>query len=82
MREDSRTDIGRFLGLDQKGNWYGTHSYKSNGVWDGVVVDMIVNFSDSGHPVFRGSSALERGDFKKQRKKKIAYTLLWRRQNR
>ena len=31
-----------------------------NGEWDRVAEDMMLNFSESGHPVFRGSSALER----------------------
>ena len=42
----------------------------------------MLNFSDSGHTVFRGSRALERGELKIRRKRKIVYTLLSRRQNR
>ena len=42
--------------------WCGTHTYKPNGKWDRVAEDMMLNFSESGHPVFRASSALERGD--------------------
>ena len=41
-----------------------THTYKPNGKWDRVAEDMMLNFSESGHPVFRRSSALERGDLK------------------
>ena len=40
--------------------WYGTHTYTPNGEWDRVAEDMMLNFCESGHPVFRGSSALER----------------------
>ena len=61
MQEDSRTDIGCFSGLDQKKNWCGTHTYKPSRKWDDVAEHMMLNFSESGHPVFRGSSALERG---------------------
>ena len=31
--------------------------YKPNGKWDRVAEDMMLNFSESGHPVFRGSIA-------------------------
>ena len=71
-----------FLGLGSEKKWYGTHTCKPNGKWDGVAEDMMLNFSESGHPAFRGSGALERGDLKKQSKGQIVYTLLWRRQNR
>ena len=32
----------------------------------------MLNFSESGHPVFRGSSALERGDLKSKGKGKLS----------
>ena len=53
-----------FLGLGSEEKWYRTHTYKPNGNWDRVAQDMMLNFSESGHSVFRGSSALERGDLK------------------
>ena len=34
--------------------------YKPNGEWDDVAEHMLLNFSESGHPVFRGPNALER----------------------
>ena len=49
---------------DQKRKMYGTHTYKPNGEWDHVAEDMMINFSESGHPVFRGSSAFERGSLR------------------
>ena len=46
-----------------------THTYKPNGKWDRLVEDMtMLNFSEGGHPVFGGSSALERGDLKSKGK--------------
>ena len=48
-----------FLGPGSEEKWYGTHIYKSNGEWDEVAEIMMINFSESGHPVFRGSSALD-----------------------
>ena len=53
-----------FLGPGKKTKWWGPHTYKPNGEWDTVAEIMMINFCESGHPVFRGSSALERGDLK------------------
>ena len=41
-----------FLGSGSEKKWYGTHIFKPNGEWD-IVADIgMVNFSESGHPVF------------------------------
>ena len=48
-----------FLGPRSETKWYGTHTCKPNGEWDNVAEIMMINFCESGHPVFRGSSALE-----------------------
>ena len=44
-----------FLGLGSEKKWYGTHTYKPDGEWDRVAEDMMVNFSESGHPVFKAT---------------------------
>ena len=53
--------FGRFLGLDQKRN--GAELIRSSRTENGIHVaeDMTIKFSESGHPVFCGSRALERG---------------------
>ena len=71
-----------FLGPGSEKKWCGTHTYKPNGEWDPVAEDMMINFSDSGHPVFRGSSALERGALKNKGKGKLSIFLWWRRNSR
>ena len=35
-----------------------------DGEWEKTVEDMMLNFAESGYPVFRASSALERGGLK------------------
>ena len=72
MLENSRKDIGRFLGLGQKEKWCGTHVYKPNGEWDDVADIMMINVSESGHPVFRGSNAFETGDLQSKGKGKLS----------
>ena len=68
MRKDWRTDIGRFLGLDQTISGAGRHTCNPNGKWDRVADDMMLIFIESGHLVFRSSSALERRDLKSKGK--------------
>ena len=69
-----------FLGPGSEKRWCGTHVYKPNGDWDDVAF-LMINFSESGHPVCRGSSAFERGDLKSKGKRKIVHTFQWQRQN-
>ena len=55
-----------FLSPGEEEKWYGTHTYKLEGMWNitaGVTVD---NFKDSGHTVIRATSALDRGFLKKK----------------
>ena len=57
-----------FLGPGSKTKWCGTHKCKPNGEWDNVAEIMMINFCEIGHPVFRGSSASERGELKSKGK--------------
>ena len=40
---------------------YGYNAYTPNGEWDDVAERMLRSFTEGGHPVFRGTIALERG---------------------
>ena len=44
--------------------WYGTHVNKPNGEWTGVAENMLVNFAESGHPIFQSTSPLGRRELK------------------
>ena len=49
------------------GTWLwesGTHVSKPNGEWNKTAEVMMLNFAESGHPVFRATSAVERGELK------------------
>ena len=46
--------------------WYGTHVNKPNGEWNRVAAIMMINFAQSGHPVFEATSPLERGELKRK----------------
>ena len=52
---------GSFLGPGTEEKCYGAHTYKPEGKWNHPADVMMLNFADSGHPVFRATSALDRG---------------------
>ena len=41
-----------FLGPGSEKKWCGTYNYKPNAEWDRVAADMMLNFGESGRPVF------------------------------
>ena len=57
-----RVDIPYLPGSETK--WNATDTFKPGGEWDRVAELMMINFSESGHPMFRSASALERGTWK------------------
>ena len=61
-----RFPCGRWLllGPGSEKKWYGTYTDKPDGSWDKIAEEIMTNFSDSGHPIFRASSAFERGELK------------------
>ena len=44
------------------GKWYGTYTDKPNRSWIQSAESMMANFSGSGHPKFRASSAIVKGE--------------------
>ena len=62
--------LAQFLGIGSEKKWYGTHSEKTDGKWDKTAEQMMLNFAESGHPIFLATSALERGELRSKRKGK------------
>ena len=60
------------LGAESDRKWCGTHAHKPDGEWEKTADGMMLNFAESGHPVFRATSALERGELKSKGKGKKA----------
>ena len=52
------------LGPGSEKKRYGTHVNKPDGEWEKIAEGMMLNFTESGHPVFCACSALERGELK------------------
>ena len=55
-----------FVGPGDEEKWYETCVYKPEGKWNQQADQMIASFAQSGHPVFRGTSALSRGTLKRK----------------
>ena len=53
-----------FLGPGSEKKWYETHVNEPDGEWDKTLEGMILNFAKSGHPIFRATSVLKRGELK------------------
>ena len=49
-----------FLRPGSEKKWYGTYDHKLNGSRDRTADEMLLYFAGNGHPVFRGTNALER----------------------
>ena len=57
-----------FPGPGSEKKWSGTHVCKPDGQWDEVAENMMINFAESGNPIFRASSAPERGELESKGK--------------
>ena len=55
-----------FFGLGDEENGMGTYCHKPEGKWENEADQMIKDFAESGHPIFRGTSALNRGILKRK----------------
>ena len=55
---------GSFLVPGSEKKWYGTYDCKPDGSWNRTAEKMLQNFAGSGHPIFRCTSALERGELR------------------
>ena len=53
-----------FLGPGSKRKWYSISDDSPQGEWDNMAERMMLEFAESGHPVFRATSPLSRGQLK------------------
>ena len=58
-----------FLGPGSEKKWYGTYSDKLDRVSDKTAGEMLIEFSETAHPIFRASCALARERITKQKKR-------------
>ena len=53
-----------FLGPGSEKKWYSISEDSPQGEWDNMAEKMMLTFAESGHPVFRATSPLARGQLK------------------
>ena len=61
------------LSLDQvlRKKWYPSEN-SPQGEWDRIAEDMLLRFAESGHPIFRSTTPLSRGQLKSKGKGKVS----------
>ena len=64
------------LGPGSEKKWHGTYSDEPDGAWDKTAEQRMMNFAETSRPIFRASSALERGELrsKEKGKKSVHFT--------
>ena len=53
-----------FLGPGSEKKWYSISEDSPQGEWDNMAERMMLEFAESGHPIFRATSPLSRGRLK------------------
>ena len=53
-----------FIGLGSEKKWYSISEDSPQGEWDNMAERMLLEFAESGHPIFRATSPLFRGRLK------------------
>ena len=60
-----------FIGPGSVKKWYPSEN-SPQGAWDRVAEDMLLKFAESGHPIFRATTPLSRGQLKSKGKGKVS----------
>ena len=71
-----RFGIGQwsFIGPGSQKKWYPSEN-SPQGEWDHVAEDMLLRLAESGHPIFRATTPLSRGQLKSKGKGESVHTL-------
>ena len=61
-----RFGIGQwsFIGPGSDQKWYSTEENSPQGAWDHIADEMLLEFAESGHPIFRATTPLSRRNLK------------------
>ena len=64
-----------FIGTDSEKKWYSISEDSPQGIWDKIAERMLLEFAESGCPIFRATTPVVQRSIKKQRTWKIVDTL-------
>ena len=53
-----------FIGPGSEKKWYSAEENSPQGAWDHIADEMLLEFAESGHPIFRATNPLSRGKLK------------------
>ena len=68
-----RFGIGQwsFIGPGSEKKWYSSEN-SPQGAWDNIAEQMLLEFAESGHPIFRATTPLSRGKLKSKGRGKLS----------
>ena len=68
-----RFGIGQwsFIGTGSEKKWYSSEN-SPQGAWDNIAEEMLLEFAESGHPIFRATTPLSRGQLKSKGRGKLS----------
>ena len=55
-----------FIGPGFEKKWYSMKENSPQGIWDHIVEKMLLEFAESGCPIFRGTTLVSRGQLRSQ----------------
>ena len=69
-----RFGIGQwsFIGPGSEKKWYPSEN-SPQGAWDNIADEMLLEFAESGHPIFRATTPLSRGTLKSKGRGKLSF---------
>ena len=60
-----------FIGPGSEKKWYSSEN-SPQGAWDNIAEEMLLEFAESGHPIFRATTPLSRGQLKSKGRGKLS----------
>ena len=61
-----------FIGPGSEKKWYSIKEDSPQGIWDKIAERMLLEFAESGCPIFRATTPLSRGHFKSKGRGKLS----------
>ena len=62
-----------FIGPGSEKKWYSMEENSPQGIWDCIAEEMLLEFAESGCPIFRATTPLSRGSLKSKAKDTASY---------
>ena len=62
-----------FIDPSSEKKWYSMKEDSPQGIWDNIADEMLLEFAESGHPIFRATTPLSRGALKSKGHGKLSF---------